>query len=183
MRTRMIDHGGSGGAANRAPGCLDENDAVDFVQGRLGRCRISEIERHVDDCASCRWMLSAVARLMSVAEITSEPPSGPVACVDGAHTDTRCFLRPGQQLGRYTIAGLRGVGSMGAVYAAHDTELGRTVALKLLREAAGAAVAVGRARLVREARALARLSHPNVVAIYDIGVYGDEVFVAMELVE
>lgn len=94
------------------------------------------------------------------------------------------LLSPGQQLGRYTIGELRGVGSMGLVYAAHDTELGRSVALKLLRlEAADDAGDVARARLMREAQALARLSHPHVVAIYDVGIHDERVFAAMELVE
>jgi tetratricopeptide (TPR) repeat protein len=179
----MIDHGGSSASANHRPGCLDENDAVDFVQGHLESSRASEIERHVDGCAPCRWLLSAVARSTTAAETTGEPPPEPISGDDSARAGTTRLLRPGQRLGRYAIGGLRGVGSMGVVYAAHDTELARAVALKLLRDAADAAVDVGRARLVREAQALARLSHPNVVAIHDIGVYDDEVFVAMELVE
>jgi eukaryotic-like serine/threonine-protein kinase len=180
----MIDHGRSGGSANRPPGCLDENDAVDFVQGRLERSRVSEIERHVDGCVPCRWMLSAVARATSAAEITGDARSGRITGDDSVPAGATRFLRPGQQLGRYAIGGLRGIGSMGVVYAARDAELDRAVALKLLRNAAGAGAAeVGRARLVREAQALARLSHPNVVAIHDIGVHENEVFVAMELVE
>ena len=170
-RMRMINHGGSGASANRPPGCLDENDAVDFVQGRLEPSRASEIEHHVDGCAPCRWLLSAVARATSAVEIASEPASASGRTYDdSAHAGRTHFLRNGQRLGRYAIGGLRGCGSMGVVYAAYDTELARTVAVKLLRNAAGAAVDVGRARLVREAQALARLSHPNVVAIHDIGV-------------
>jgi len=128
-------------------------------------------------------MLSAVARATSSVEIAGEPPTDPVTCDDGAPLGSARFLRPAQRVGRYTIGAPRGLGSMGVVYEAYDTELARTVALKLLRDAGGAAVDVGRARLVREAQALARLSHPNVVAIHDIGTYDNEVFVAMELVE
>ena len=78
-----------------------------------------------------------------------------------------------------------GVGSMGAVYAAYDPELDRKVALKLLRAGildGGAGGDLG-PRLVREAQALARLSHPNVVTVHDVGAFGDGIFVAMELVE
>ena len=92
-------------------------------------------------------------------------------------------LRPGTQLGRYTLGELRGAGAMGAVYAAHDAELGRPVALKLLLFDGDGALELGRARLLREAQALARLSHPHVVAIYDVEIHGDKVFAAMELVD
>jgi tetratricopeptide (TPR) repeat protein len=73
---------------------------------------------------------------------------------------------------------------MGVVYAAYDAELERKIALKLIRpETAGAEGSRARARLLREAQAMARLSHPNVIAVYDVGAVGDQVFVAMELVE
>src|SRR5687768_3429101 len=70
---------------------------------------------------------------------------------------------------------------MGVVYEAHDPELDRMVALKLLR--ADEAGETRRARLQREAQAMARLSHPNVVTVHDVGAAGDHVFLAMELVD
>jgi hypothetical protein len=73
---------------------------------------------------------------------------------------------------------------MGVVYAALDTELQRRVAVKLLRgDRDGSLGSEGRERLLREARTLARLSHPNVVTVFDIGLHGAHLFVAMELVE
>jgi serine/threonine protein kinase len=72
---------------------------------------------------------------------------------------------------------------MGVVYAAYDPELDRKVALKLLRAGAGDVAAIGRSRLLREAQALARLAHPNVVAIHDVGTIGDRVWLAMEFVD
>jgi serine/threonine protein kinase len=90
-------------------------------------------------------------------------------------------LRPGDKLGRYTILDVMGVGGMGVVHAAHDADLDRRVAVKLLRTASHAER--GRARLLREARAMARLRHPNVIKVYDAGTVGKRVFVAMELVE
>jgi serine/threonine protein kinase/tetratricopeptide (TPR) repeat protein len=90
-------------------------------------------------------------------------------------------LETGSKLDRYTILACIGEGGMGTVFAAYDPELDRKVALKLLHsDATGASD--GR-RLVREAQAMARVSHPNVVPVYDVGTFGDRVFVAMEFVE
>ncbi len=69
---------------------------------------------------------------------------------------------------------------MGSVYAAYDPDLDRKVALKLVRP--DRASEEEQARLLREARALARLAHPNVVRVYDVGLHGDQVFFAMEFV-
>jgi tetratricopeptide (TPR) repeat protein/tRNA A-37 threonylcarbamoyl transferase component Bud32 len=74
---------------------------------------------------------------------------------------------------------------MGEVYAAYDHELDRKVAVKLLRvrPGAGVSLAEGRQRTLREAQAIARLSHPNVVVVYDVGTFEDQVFIAMEFVD
>src|SRR5262245_62634034 len=70
---------------------------------------------------------------------------------------------------------------MGVVYAAYDPELDRKIAIKILRPQEGKGDKARRQeRLVREAKAMAKLSHPNVGAIYDVGVHGDQVFLAME---
>jgi tetratricopeptide (TPR) repeat protein len=82
------------------------------------------------------------------------------------------------RLGHFEIVGRLGAGGMGVVFEGRDSVLGRRVALKLLHPASGAP-----ARLLREAQALAKLSHPNVVTVYEIGLAGDNPFVAMELVE
>ena len=83
-------------------------------------------------------------------------------------------LQPGDTLGRYVVLDRLGAGGMGVVYAAYDPELDRKVALKLLRPDADRALAAERrTRLLREAQAMARLSHPNVIAVYDVGTFGD----------
>ena len=84
--------------------------------------------------------------------------------------------------GRYVVLGVLGRGGLGVVHAAYDPELDRKVALKLVDARAPGAERL-RQRLRREAQALARLSHPNVVAVHDVGLDGDEVYVAMALVE
>jgi serine/threonine protein kinase len=82
-------------------------------------------------------------------------------------------------VGRYTLLRCIGHGGMGIVYAARDEELGREVAIKLLR--AELARADDR-RLAEEARALARLAHPNVVCVFDVGMHEGQRFIAMEYV-
>ncbi len=84
------------------------------------------------------------------------------------------------RLGRYVVLSQLGAGGMGVVYKAYDPELDRRVALKLLL---GPATSHAAARLKREAQAMARLSHPNVVPIFDVGEVGDRLFVAMDLVD
>ncbi|MFO0633183.1 MAG: serine/threonine-protein kinase [Nannocystaceae bacterium] len=87
-------------------------------------------------------------------------------------------------IGRFKILERLGGGGMGVVYAAWDPELERRVAIKLLRaDLAGRDGSVGHARLLREAQAMARINHPNVVAVHEVGTHEDQVFVAMELVE
>src|SRR5580704_13143925 len=85
------------------------------------------------------------------------------------------------RFGRYRIDTVLGSGGMGIVYRAWDPQLARAVAIKVVKRAADDAT--GRARLVREAQSLARLSHPNVCHVYDVGTDGDEVWVAMELID
>ena len=90
-------------------------------------------------------------------------------------------LQPGAVLGRYVVLSLLGQGGMSVVYLAYDPQLDRRVALKLVRlEILGA---TGKQRLLREAQALARLSSPYVVPVYDVETVGDQLFVAMEYVE
>lgn len=95
--------------------------------------------------------------------------------------DASSDVSPGALVDRYLVVGRLGRGGMGEVFRAYDPVLRREVALKVVRLVEPSSE--GQARLLREARALARLSHPNVVTVYDVGTIGDEVFVAMELVE
>lgn len=93
-------------------------------------------------------------------------------------------LTRGDSIDRYVLLDLAGAGGMGIVYVAYDPELDRKVALKLIRSdpADEEARARAQARLLREAQAMARLSHVNVVTVFDAGTVGEHVFLAMELV-
>src|SRR6188768_1275029 len=94
-------------------------------------------------------------------------------------------LARGSSIGRYIVLAMVGRGGMGEVYAAYDSELDRKVAVKLLRVKPGNGVtlAEGRTRTLREAQAIARLSHPNVVVVFDVGTFQEQVFIAMEFVD
>jgi tetratricopeptide (TPR) repeat protein/predicted Ser/Thr protein kinase len=110
--------------------------------------------------------------------------AGHVAEEQPETTGTALFR--GGMIGRYIVLGLLGKGGMGVVYSAYDPELDRKVALKLLRVVPGRKgtdLDAKRLRLLREAKAIARLSHPSVVVVYDVGTYQDQVFIAMELVD
>jgi tetratricopeptide (TPR) repeat protein len=94
-------------------------------------------------------------------------------------------LARGTALGRFVVLGLVGRGAMGEVYGAYDPELDRKIAIKLVRAGAGSDgdTTESRTRLMREAQAAAKISHPNVVVVYDAGTFGERVFIAMEFVE
>ncbi|HMV69509.1 MAG TPA: serine/threonine-protein kinase, partial [Myxococcota bacterium] len=85
-------------------------------------------------------------------------------------------LSPGARWDRYVVLHVLGAGGMGVVYEAWDPELERRVALKVLRPGSPME------RAQREAQALARITHPNVVSVHDVGVVAGQVFVVMELV-
>jgi hypothetical protein len=89
-------------------------------------------------------------------------------------------LRRDDQLGRYRLLEQIGAGGMGTVHAAYDTVLGRKIALKFLSAPQGEKKTI--ARLIAEAGAMARLSHPNVVTVHDVGILDGHPFVAMEYV-
>jgi len=139
--------------------CPEDETLLAMIEGRVRGDALSALDSHLDACASCR---AAVAMLGS-----------------GPRRREHALAR-GEALGRFLVIERVGEGAMGVVYAAFDPELERKVALKVLHAERGDAKA--RARLVREAQAMARLSHPNVVTVYDVGVDGDAVYVAMELV-
>jgi serine/threonine protein kinase len=94
-------------------------------------------------------------------------------------------LARGERVGRYVIRALVGRGAMGEVYRAFDPSLGRRVAIKVVRPRLqwGSGAAKARSGLLREARAMARICDPHVLAIYDLGVFDDGIFIAMEFIE
>ena len=89
-------------------------------------------------------------------------------------------LERGAKIGRYLVLERVGAGGMGVVYAAYDPDLDRRVAIKLLHHdiSRPGSLSGGHAMLLREAQAMAKLSHPNVVAVHDVGVHDGVVSVS-----
>jgi serine/threonine protein kinase/tetratricopeptide (TPR) repeat protein len=123
--------------------------------------------------------------ISSITQEESEPAVvGPADRPDAEPVPERIRER-GEKVGRYVVLDTIGRGGMGVVYSAWDPQLDRRIALKLVALAGEGDVEVEtqRARLLREAQALARLEHPNVVKVHDVGVCDEQVFIAMEHVE
>jgi tetratricopeptide (TPR) repeat protein/predicted Ser/Thr protein kinase len=137
--------------------CLDDATVLGLVEGRLAAVTLAAVDEHIDSCASCRDVVTLVA---------------------GTRSSGRVLAR-GDTVGRYVIGDLLGSGAMGRVYSAWEPELDRRVAIKVLIEDGTA----NRDRLLREAQAMARLNHPNVVTVHEVGTTDAGVFVAMELVD
>ncbi|MBI5549024.1 MAG: protein kinase, partial [Deltaproteobacteria bacterium] len=155
-------------------GCPGADSLAQFVEGALSVAEIERLEEHLDTCPGCARLVEEL--------LQHSTPSEPAELVEpgGARG-----LQRGAAVGRYVILDLRGAGGMGEVYCAYDPELDRKIALKLVRSdvfsrAEGKQAA---ARFIREAKAMARLRHPNVVTVYDVGTVDGRVFIAMELIE
>jgi serine/threonine protein kinase len=140
--------------------------------------------------------------LGSIVALTSPPESTPshhgesvhesvdetlVSLGTGIGTREPLPLERGDVVGRYVILEEIGRGAMGVVVAAYDPELDRKIALKLMavgsRRVSGDGKEGASVRLLREAQAMARLSHPNVITVHDVGTVDGDVFIAMEFVE
>lgn len=139
--------------------CPREDTLLAVAEGRFAD-NAPLVYDHIEACAACRVIFNELARSY------------------GSNDDQ---LELGQSVGRYRLRARIGNGGMGVVYHAYDPELRRDVAVKVLRAELSAQPRT-RAWLLREAQAMAQLSHPNVVAVYDTGVHRDRVFIAMELV-
>src|SRR5215472_14627317 len=142
--------------------CLDENTVAAFVEQLLPPDALERIDDHVDRCAACRRLLS------NVAGVLNSRPGMPLGDARREHAPRTESLATGSIVGRYVVLSRLATGAMGVVYAAFDPKLNRKVALKLVRLSSDDDGS-GEARHLREAQAMARMSHPNVVRVYDVG--------------
>ena len=117
-------------------------------------------------------------------------PGGPAASVDLAEALTLGADGPppkvgvGDRFGRFAVRGVLGIGGMGVVLEGYDPTLDRPVAIKVMSSAPDpASASAGETRMVREAKAMAKLSHPNVVRVYEVGSNRAGLYMVMELID
>lgn len=143
--------------ARPAHACLSREDVTRYVAG-VSAADADELVERVARCEVCQREVETAVRDASAL--------APAAVAIGT------------MIGRYVVRGVHGSGGMGHVLEASDPDLERAIAIKIVRTAS----TTDDARAVREGRALARVGHPNVVTVFDVGVWRGGVFLAMELV-
>ncbi|HEX4452902.1 MAG TPA: serine/threonine-protein kinase [Kofleriaceae bacterium] len=145
--------------------CPDDQELLAMLERSMNPTLFGELEQHIDSCASCRKAVAALAK--------GSLPQHAVAPFEELDHE----LAPGATIDdRYVVSRELGRGGMGTVYLAHDPTLGRDVAIKLHRAGSSAD------RLQREAVAMAKLAHPNVVNVFEVATVDDRIYVAMEYV-
>lgn len=166
-------------AYNRAVACPDAEELARFEM------LSDDVRAHAATCEECAGIIdvlracdepTSTAQAAGNAETVMPPAAGAGAVLLDVHDPA-----PGETIGRYVLVGRLGTGGMGVVMAAYDPRLDRTVALKFIRADRTSDTMVR--RLEREAQALAKLSHPNLVRVYDAGVDRGRVYLAMEWID
>jgi hypothetical protein len=165
---------------------LAEQSALDLVAGHLGEPAASLAHAHLDGCGDCRALVAQLARTGIASEDTR--PVARVAAAGSDATDAtaadgpaarRVEALPVERIDEYHLLALLGRGGMGSVYRARDTILDRDVALKLIARTGSE---LARQRFLTEARAVARIRHPNVVVVHRVGVTGEQPYIVYDLI-
>lgn len=178
--------------------CPEPSQIATLVNGAGVPLDLGELEQHLAGCLDCASVVAAAlsaswssreaaadettALSLSIHRDAGTVSTGPT---EGIFPTLRAgvgIIPAGTRLGRYRVRRWLGRGGMGEVYEGYDPELDRRVALKLLRLRGRSDLSAQR-RLRREAQTLARLSSPHVVAALDVGTFGDQLFLVMELIE
>ncbi len=154
--------------------CPDLSVLAQLVAGDLGGEARAAVETHVAGCSSCRARLDAIVAPTRTSDGSGPSPVAPAPSM---------VLPTGAVLDRFLVIGHAGSGGMGTVYSAWDARLERRVALKVVRQRGLGSDAAGQARALGEAKAMAQLTHPNVVTVHDAFVHDDQLIIAMEYVE
>ncbi len=166
--------------------CPPADELARLVVGETDDAGRAELQRHVDACTACAKAVAAL-RPSGLEETRPAPLSatrlsGVIAVPDAlAVTAPRDATAAPTMFDRYILDRILGRGGMGVVYAARDPKLGRDVAIKVLRTELARDPELAR-RVTHEARVMAKISHPNVLGVFDVGTVGDQVYISMELV-
>ncbi len=187
--------------ALRVMTCPDENSLDAFARGELPADERTQLEAHLDQCPLCSEVVTELTKIFASSfdeqaleseQLDSLRSSDGLKSTEAGAGGSKGWsnerpLPEGAKLGRYVVLKAVGAGAMGVVYAAYDPQLDRKVALKVMRHGAEASPEDSQAsrntRMLREAQALARLSHPGVITVHDVGSFQGQVFLAMEFVE
>ncbi|MBK8264875.1 MAG: serine/threonine protein kinase [Nannocystis sp.] len=181
-------------AARRAARSLAPSDAISLARTLASTGQSDELaDEHADDRALSREELGLIRTQLGDSHdqaITDDPELARRVLEPGGDDRrlkdlirARLFRSKAApvKIGRYTILDRLGEGGMGVVYTAYDDQLDRKIAIKVMRSESEEGE-VGKARLMREAQAMARLAHPNIVTVHEVGQVDGQVFVAMEYV-
>ena len=159
--------------------CPSDDVLGALVQQVLGDVESERVRLHIDECGACAQAVLAAVR--GGALDTAMAPTLALGTPSLIGIELSETVAIGGKIGRYDVRALLGAGGMGHVYEAYDTELDRAIALKVLRPELAIAQTLTD-RLVRESRLMAKVSHPAVITVYDVGRDGATVFIAMELI-
>ena len=166
--------------------CPDAEEFAALLAHALDPARRAEIIDHAASCASCHVLIAELAepaRTAASVDPLGETRSSSDAAERPADEVRRAvaaalLAHDRRKIGRYHLLEIVGAGGMGVVWGAWDPELARRVALKLVHPRLAA-----RDRILAEGQALGKLSHPNVVPVYDVGLIDTEIYLVMEWVQ
>ncbi|MEM9457501.1 MAG: protein kinase [Myxococcota bacterium] len=175
--------------------CLDDDTVAAYLRRDLAPDERAAAEAHLAECEDCRQLIAEIAWLSTAeaegdrpdpaAEVRPDPldpAAGDIAESAGvAEPTSDAMIHIGSTIGRYVVLRELGVGGFGVVLLAYDPKLDRRIALKVVPLVH---LGIGNEeRILREAQAMARLSHPNVTAVYDVTTWQSRACIAMELID
>jgi eukaryotic-like serine/threonine-protein kinase len=169
---------------------LTQERLESMARGHLNAADQLELQAHLSVCSMCQAAASALSAPLAATQEdigfsdTHQSDSRPARTYSDPEMAPILDMQPGKVLGRYTVTRQLGRGAMGIVLEARDSRLDRAVAIKVLRPDVPVVESLLlRERLIKEAKALASLSHPNVISVHDVVEFDDSVFIAMDYVE
>lgn len=163
--------------------CIADSTMVDLLEGRLCEAAAARVHDHLDSCTACRALMAGAAMALGPEPDDDEEPTRlSFAGVMRSDPPPSTALAVGTDIDNFHVIQHIAHGGMGEVYVAHDRSLDRQVALKVIK-ASLLASEKARKGFALEARATARLNHPNIVTIHAIGEHEGMPYVALELLD